>query len=138
MSLNQTTTSSTLSNEYLNGILTSKNVNGQQSQTHAISPYPYTASSFFQISIDDLRINLDNNNKNVEEEDECIEEEFVDSNAENQAIIEISIDCKLLENDCDLIIYSNTMQKCIYEKLSQNIIPIYLYAIIDNQINQKV
>ena len=60
------------------------------------------------------------------------------SNAENQAIIEISIDCKLLENDCDLIIYSNTMQKCIYEKLSQNIIPIYLYAIIDNQINQKV
>jgi hypothetical protein len=30
------------------------------------------------------------------------------------------------------------MQKCNYEKLSQNIIPIYLYAIIDNQINQKV
>jgi hypothetical protein len=63
MSLNQTTTSSTFINEYLNGILTSKNVNGQQSQTHTIS-YPYTASSFFQISIDDLRINLDNNNNN--------------------------------------------------------------------------
>ena len=73
----------------------------------------------FEVSINDLRMK---NNKN----------------AENQAIIEIGIDSKLLEYDCDLILYSNRMQKCIYEKLSQNTIPIYLYAILDNQLSHQV
>jgi septin family protein len=73
----------------------------------------------FHISIDDLRI-----------EDQ--------QNIENQAIIEIGVDSKLLEYECDIIIYSNTMQKSIFEKLSQNIIPIYIYAIIDNQLDKQV
>ena len=86
------------------------------------NPTTLTNGQMFQISIDDLRINEDNNENEIE----------------SQAIIEIGIDSKLLEYECDLIVYSNTMQKSVYEKLSQNIIPIYIYSIIDNQLNNQV
>ena len=100
-----------------------------QTPTTMMSHHQQQTTQSFQIPVDDLRISVDNNS-NLNSEDS--------SNAENQAIIEIAVDCKLLEYECDLIIYSNTMQKSIYEKLSQNIIPIYIYAIIDNQLSKQV
>lgn len=61
----------------------------------------------------------------------------VESLAENQAILEINLDHKLLEQGVEILVYSKQMSKLVFEKLMVNMLPIYVYGIIENKLSEQ-
>ena len=105
------------------------------------------SSSNFTIPIEDLR--LDKDHVDAYKQMHCAKNEFdlneavlkmhvAATNAENHAILEINLDNRLLEQNCEIIIHSKYMPHSQFEKLTQNTIPIYLYGITGNQLNRQV
>jgi hypothetical protein len=144
----QTTLSKSLSSR---SIQTS---NSFTNQSISISPNSQTSGAFFSssssnftIPIEDLcldkslidaRNDLNNAKTDLEIDEARQNLEKAESIAENLAILEINLDNKLLENNVEILVYSSSMSKSIFEKLTQNMIPIYLYGIIDNKLSEKV
>ena len=106
-----------------------------------------SSSSNFTIPIEDLcldkslidaRNNLNNAKTDLEINEAKQKLEEAESVAENLAILEVNLDNRLLENNVEILVYSSSMSKSVFEKLTQNMIPIYLYGIIDNKLSEKV
>lgn len=64
--------------------------------------------------------------------------ELAESIAENQAILEISLDNSLLEENVEILVKSKYMPETIFETLIKDVIPIFLYGITTNQLNEEV
>lgn len=58
--------------------------------------------------------------------------------AENHAILEATMNLKLLENNVEIIVHSWSMKKSILEYLLEDAIPVYFYGIIDSNLSEKV
>ena len=101
----------------------------------------------FTIPIDDIKLDKDfvhakETMKQVNEESEFAmakaKVEDLEAIAENQAIFEIHLNHPLLLQNVEIVIYSKHMSKSIFDKLTQNTIPFYLYGIFDNKLTNQV
>lgn len=79
----------------------------------------------FEISSPDER----NDNRKIE---------FLQTDADNQAILEVTLDLKILENNVEIILHSQYMSISIFDYLLHNVFPIFLYGIVENQLSEKV
>jgi hypothetical protein len=111
------------------------------------NPTSNSASTHFSIPIEDLRLDseLVKAHEFVEKaRDEAELSDFreklkrAESIAENQAILEINLDHKLLEQNVEILVYSKFMSKTIFDKLMVNILPIYIYGIIQDKLSDEV
>jgi hypothetical protein len=101
----------------------------------------------FSIPIEDLRLDNDlvqahrrMSNARDEAELNDLKEKLkrCESIAENQAILEINLDHKLLEQNVEILVHSKHMPKSIFDKLMHNILPIYVYGIIESKLSPEV
>jgi hypothetical protein len=106
-----------------------------------------TQHSSFSISINDLFLDNDvvdafksMRNAQTDTERDCALMKLKQSElvAENQAIVEINIDNKLLEQNAEILVYSKYASNTVYERLFEGITPIYLYGIIDKKLSIEV
>lgn len=106
-----------------------------------------TSSSNFTIPIEDLRLDpsltqarlgLDSAHTEAEVSDAKQKLASIEAVAENQAILEVTLDLKLLENSVEILVHSKSMNKSILEFLSVDIIPVYIYGIIENKLSEQV
>lgn len=118
----------------------------KNSQTYGLA-VPIGSSSNIKIPLEDLQLGkglLDAHNelKNAENETEIaaakLKVELAESSAENQAILEISLENSLLEQNVEILIHSKYMPDSIFENLIQDTIPIYLYGITTDKLNTEV
>lgn len=140
------------------------NATNQNNNHHNHHHHNIQSSSNFTIPIDELRIdkNLidqhhehvenvvvdDNQNQNetnydYDEPEKDIENKKTSSKqetcaAENQAILEVTLDVRLLEHNVEVYVYSKYMNKTILDSLSSNIIPVYLYGIMEDKLGEDV
>lgn len=108
-----------------------------------ISSTSTPTQSNLTIPIEDLRLDesivraresFENAADSGEKEDAREKLTKAESIAENQAILEITLEHRLLEQNVDMLIYSKSM-KHVFEKLSANIIPVYIYGIIGSKLS---
>lgn len=108
---------------------------------------PIVSSSNFQIPLEDLRLEntlieaykeSKNAKTEIEETAARIKIELAKSIAENQAILEISLDNPLLEENVEILVKSKYMPEKIFETLIQDVKPIFIYGITTNQLNEEV
>lgn len=64
--------------------------------------------------------------------------EFLQTDADNQAILEVTLDLKILENNVEIILHSQYMSNSIFDYLLHNVFPIFLFGIVENQLSEKV
>lgn len=62
----------------------------------------------------------------------------VEAIAENHAILEVTLDLKLLENNFEILVHSRSMKKSILECILADVIPVYVYGIIEPQLSDQV
>lgn len=101
----------------------------------------------FTIPIDDIKLDKDlidakETMEQVNEEAEFAmakaKVEDLEAIAENQAIFEIHLNHPLLLQNVEILIYSKHMSKAIFDKLTQNTTPFFLYGIFDNKLTNQV
>ena len=145
-----------MSSEQVNKKFAFSNVNSLRGtdSTPSIHTSPITRSNpgtssaaSFSIPLEDLRLDddlvkahefLDNAKDEAELNDVRKKLKEIESIAENQAILEINLDHKLLEQNVEILIYSKLMSKLIFDKLMVNVLPIYVYGIIENKLSEEV
>ena len=63
---------------------------------------------------------------------------IVEAVAENHAILEVTLDLKLLENNVEILMHSRSMNPSILDTLLADVIPVYVYAIIESRMSPQV
>ncbi len=111
------------------------------------SPLASHSQTHFSIPVEDLRLDDELVRAHEFVEKAIDETELNDSReklkraesiAENQAILEINLDHKLLEQNVEILVYSKFMSKSIFDKLMVNVLPIYIYGIIQDKLSEEV
>ena len=106
-----------------------------------------SSSSSFQIPLEDLRLEntfieaymaFNHAKTEIETTAARIKIDLAKSIAENQAILEISLDNCLLDENVEILVKSKYMPETIFETLIQDVIPIFLYGITTNHLNEEV
>ena len=118
----------------------------KNSPTYGLS-VPIGSSSNIKIPLEDLQLGkglldayeeLRKSESETETTSANLKIEMAESSAENQAILEISLENSLLEQNVEILIHSKYMPGSIFETLIQDTIPIYLYGITTDQLNSEV
>ena len=99
----------------------------------------------FSLSLENVRIqdsvslakqNLDQAETECERQIALEQIKLAESNAENQAILEITLDQKLLEQNVEILVHNKSICQSSFDKLIQNSIVIYIYSIIESELNE--
>lgn len=103
------------------------------------------SASTFSLSLEDVRIqdSVSKAKKKLDQaESECERQialeqiKSAECNAENQAILEITVDQKLLEQNVEILVHNKSICQSSFDKLIQNSIVIYIYSIIESELNE--
>ena len=89
-------------------------------------------------SLIDAHIELSESRTEIEKEACQAKIDNSSNMAENQAILEVNLAHPLLEENVEILIHSEHMSETIFNSLLLEKIPIYLYGITSEQLNQKV
>jgi len=136
----------------------SKNTSPKDSTSSLVSPQQQpvppllitasnNSSSNFTIPLEALRLDESLISARAKVDNEANEEELIEAKkqldaveaiAENHAILEVTLDLKLLENNVEILVHSRSMNKSILEFLLADVIPVYVFGIIDSQLNEQV